>query len=349
MDYLRLFFIAPGQRACALVALTVGLGMAVQPAQAKRPPVAPSASAPDTPVPDVDTNIDPYEPYNRFMFGVNDKIDRAILQPVAVGYTKVVPAPARTGISNVFANLNDLSSAANNLLRLDITRASTDLVRFGLNTTFGFGGLINLADATQMPNNKTTLGDTFASWGWKDSHYFVYPIYGPSTVRDSVGLTISQVAFPPEYALLRTAHPGWYYGTTALKAVDKRVGYLTLTDGLDMAALDRYSYARDAYMSMRQSQIERGMQPLYPKETPDAAQNPDNAASTTSTVIDEPAAAFPAEVPSGHPEPVAAPPSDAADNGTAKDSVLSASAPAQTPTEVAPMPAAAPESPQKAP
>ena len=130
---------------------------------------------------------DPYEGYNRFMFKVNDTADRYVLTPVVRGYRAVTPSPVRTGVSNFYNNLRDVVSFGSNILRLDIKRASEDLVRVGINTTFGLGGLIDIAGAGEMPNNKNTLGDTFASWGWKNSNYFVYPLKGPSTVRDSVG------------------------------------------------------------------------------------------------------------------------------------------------------------------
>ena len=139
---------------------------------------------------------DPYEGYNRFMFGVNDRIDRHFLSPVARGYRAVTPRPVRSGIGNFFNNLRDIVSVGSNLLRLNISKAGSDLVRVGINTTFGFGGLIDIAGAAQMPNNKNTLGDTFASWGWKNSNYFVYPLLGPSTVRDALGNTIVSVYSP---------------------------------------------------------------------------------------------------------------------------------------------------------
>ena len=85
-------------------------------------------------------NHDPYEPYNRFMYRINDGIDRTVMTPVARGYQKVTPKPVQSGITNVFDNLRDVVSIGSNLLRLDIEKASTDLVRVGINTTFGLGG-----------------------------------------------------------------------------------------------------------------------------------------------------------------------------------------------------------------
>ena len=80
---------------------------------------------------------------------------------------KLPPQPVRTGISNFFNNLRDVVSFGSNILRLDIKRASEDLVRVGINTTFGLGGLIDIAGAGGIPDNKNTLGDTFATWAGK--------------------------------------------------------------------------------------------------------------------------------------------------------------------------------------
>ena len=179
-------------------------------------------------------NHDPYEPYNRFVYRINDGIDRTVMVPVARGYQKITPKPVQSGVTNFFDNLRDVVSLGSNILRLDAEKASTDLVRIGLNTTFGLGGLINIADAAQMPNNKNSLGDTFATWGWKNSNYFVYPLTGPSTVRDAVGDTVTRV-YTIEGALIDS--DGWGYALAALKGIDKRAQLLVYTDGLDMAAM----------------------------------------------------------------------------------------------------------------
>lgn len=199
-----------------------------------------------------DTNpADPYERYNRVMYKVNDTADRYVLSPVARGYRAVTPKPVRTGVSNFFNNLRDVVSFGSNLLRLDIKRASEDLVRVGINTTFGLGGLIDIADAGEMPNNKNTLGDTFASWGWKNSHYFVYPLTGSSTVRDSIGNTVVAV-YPVQNAVFPTT--AGRISATVANAVSTREGLLDLTDSLDAAAVDKYAYTRDMYMRLRAQQ-----------------------------------------------------------------------------------------------
>lgn len=194
---------------------------------------------------------DPYERYNRVMFKINDTADKYVLSPVARGYRAVTPKPVRTGVSNFFDNLRDVVSMGSNLLRLDIKRASEDFVRVGINSTFGLGGLINIADAGGVPNNKNTLGDTFASWGWKNSHYFVYPLTGPSTVRDSVGSTITNF-YPIDSALF--PKPAGRIALQGLKAANTREQYLDLTDSLNDAAIDKYAYTRDIFMKMRARQ-----------------------------------------------------------------------------------------------
>lgn len=227
----------------AVTLLFIGL-CAAQPASAERNPA------------------DPYEPYNRAVSKFNDKADQYVMAPVARGYRKVTPKPVRTGVSNFFNNLRDVVSFGSNVLRLDIKRAGEDLVRVGLNTTFGLGGLIDVAGAGGVPNNKNSLGDTMASWGWKNSNYFVVPLLGPSTVRDTLGNAVTTV-YPVKNAVFETTAGRWT--TTGLNAVSTREGLLDLTDGLEGAAIDKYSYTRDLYMRVRNQQT-GGKVPQSPDE-----------------------------------------------------------------------------------
>ena len=194
---------------------------------------------------------DPYEGYNRAVFKFNDKADQYVLAPVARGYRKITPKPVRTGVINFFNNLRDVVSFGSNVLRLDVKRASEDLVRVGINTTFGLGGLIDVAGAGGVPSNKNTLGDTFASWGWKNSNYFVVPLFGPSTVRDTIGNAVTTV-YPVKNAVFHTRAGRW--GTIGLQAINTREELLDLTDSLEGAAIDKYSYTRDLYMKVRSRQ-----------------------------------------------------------------------------------------------
>lgn len=195
---------------------------------------------------------DPYEKWNRKVDKLNDKADRYVMQPVARTYRKITPRPVQTAVSNVANNLRDVVSFGSNLLRGDMARAGNDFMRVSINTTFGLGGLINWADAAGMPNNKNNLGDTFATWGWKNSNYFVYPLLGPSTVRDSVGTTIVTAGSPNRWIIPHTATR---YSIAALSAVDTRAKLLDVTDSIGEAAIDPYTYKRDMYMAYRNKQV----------------------------------------------------------------------------------------------
>ncbi|KUM04263.1 VacJ family lipoprotein [Chromobacterium subtsugae] len=204
------------------------------------------ASAPATP-------YDPYEPYNRTMFKVNDTADQWVLRPLAQGYQKVVPSPVRTGVGNFFDNLKDVYSFAFNVLRAEPEKAANDFMRVAINSSFGLFGLIDIADQAGLKNNKTTLGDTLATWGWKSSNYFVLPFFGPSTVRDSAGLGASLAGPGPERLVYHNSREAIaFYG---VYGVSTRAKYLGVDGLLDTAAVDRYSYTRDVYMQLRAKQL----------------------------------------------------------------------------------------------
>ena len=116
-------------------------------------------------------------------------------------------------------------------------------VRTGVSNFFN-----NLRDVVSFGS---TLGDTFASWGWKNSNYFVVPLFGPSTVRDTIGNAVTTV-YPVKNAVFHTRAGRW--GTIGLQAINTRKELLDLTDSLEGAAIDKYSYTRDLYMKVRSRQ-----------------------------------------------------------------------------------------------
>ena len=194
---------------------------------------------------------DPYEKYNRAIFKFNDKADKYVMTPVTRGYRKITPKPVRNAIGNFFNNLRDVGSFGSNLLRGHFSKAGNDFMRVAVNSTFGLGGLIDIADAAGMPNNKNTFGDTLASWGWKNSNYLVLPLMGPSTVRDGVGAAIHTI-YSPVRAINDTPAR---YSIAGVGMVNTREQLLDVTDTLDEMALDKYVVTRNTYMNYRKKQI----------------------------------------------------------------------------------------------
>jgi len=191
---------------------------------------------------------DPLEPMNRAMYKFNDTVDTNIAQPIAKGYQKVTPTPVRTAISNFFSNLGDLGNIANNLLQLRITDATEDLMRVAMNSVFGVGGLIDIATPAGLPKHHQDFGLTMARWGVPSGPYLVLPVFGPSTIRDGVGRAVDV-----RFNLLNYIEPAVRNPMYIAQFISARSDLLGATDLLKQAALDPYSFVRDAYLQQRKS------------------------------------------------------------------------------------------------
>ena len=196
---------------------------------------------------------DPFESFNRSMYSFNEGVDKAVLKPVAQGYRAVTPQPVRAGVENFFNNLEDLWSSLNGVLQLRPKVAAEDFMRFGVNTVFGLGGVLDVASEMGIERHNEDLGKTLGRWGVPSGPYLVMPLFGPSTVRDATTITLENRYDPVaqiDPARARNA-------TTALRLVDTRSGLLRLGNLLDEAALDKYSFTRDAFLQRRRAEIFR--------------------------------------------------------------------------------------------
>ncbi|KND58341.1 Surface lipoprotein [Candidatus Paraburkholderia schumanniana] len=208
---------------------------------------------------------DPFESYNRTMFTINDKIDQYALKPVAKGYVFVVPEPVRNSVTNFFSNIGDVYIAANNLLQLKIADGVSDIMRVAINTLFGVGGLFDVATIAKLPKHAGDFGLTLGHYGVPSGPYVVLPLLGPSTVRDTSGLVVDYFDNPLTYVSL--ASVSWaLYG---VNLVNTRANLLGATDVFADAALDKYSFVRNAYLQRRQYLISGGE-----GETPDYSEAP---------------------------------------------------------------------------
>jgi phospholipid-binding lipoprotein MlaA len=190
---------------------------------------------------------DPWEGFNRTMFTVNDKLDQYALKPVAQGYQKVTPKPVRDSVTNFFSNIGDVYNVANNLLQLKIADGVSDLMRIVINTVFGVGGLFDVATLAKLPKHNQDLGLTLGHYGVPAGPYLVLPVFGPSTVRDAVGTAGDTFVNPITY--VNPAGLSW--GLYGLNLISTRANLLGATDLIEGAALDRYSFLRNAYLQRR--------------------------------------------------------------------------------------------------
>ena len=200
---------------------------------------------------------DPLEPVNRVIFSFNDKVDTYVLRPVAQTYVNIVPQLVRTGVSNVFGNVGDMFSAVNSLLQGKKEKLGNDLGRVLVNSTFGLGGIFDVAGYADVEKGNEDFGQTFGYWGIPAGPYLVIPFLGPSNIRDATGLVIQRYIDPVNQVTPDSAR----YELWGLRVIDARAGLLGTEDLVAGAALDRYTFIRSAYSQRRRSLIFDGKPP----------------------------------------------------------------------------------------
>jgi phospholipid-binding lipoprotein MlaA len=205
---------------------------------------------------------DPFEPFNREVSRLNEHVDAVVLRPAATVYRNAVPPLARTGVSNFFGNLSDAWSSVNSLLQFKLQNAAEDWMRFSFNTVFGFAGVLDIASEMNIERHREDFGQTLGRWGVPAGPYIVLPLLGSSTLRDTVALPVDWQGDPLYHVTPSTPRDSLY----GLRLVDVRSNLLTAGDVLEGAALDKYSFTRDAYLQKRRADIFEG---VFRKENPD--------------------------------------------------------------------------------
>jgi len=195
---------------------------------------------------------DPLEPFNRNISEFNESVDSMVLKPVATVYRDVTPDLVRTGVSNFFSNLGDVWSFINATLQLRPREASENFLRFGVNTAFGLGGVLDVASEMGIERTRLDFGQTLGRWGVPPGPYLVLPIFGPSSFRDAAGFGVEARGD----LVQGIDSTGTRNALTVLRAVETRANLLRATSMLEGASLDKYSFTRDVYLRRRQSQIE---------------------------------------------------------------------------------------------
>jgi phospholipid-binding lipoprotein MlaA len=194
---------------------------------------------------------DPLEPLNRQTYKFNEGVDNVVLKPVATLYREKVPSLVRTGVSNFFANLGDAWSAVNSLAQFHLQDAEENLARFQLNTMFGLFGIFDIASDASIERHREDFGQTLGRWGVPAGPYLVLPLLGPSTLRDTVALPVDW-----RFDIISSFQPVSLRNTAyGVRAIDTRSNLLRVSSVLEEAALDRYSFTRDAYLQRRRAEI----------------------------------------------------------------------------------------------
>lgn len=200
---------------------------------------------------------DPAEGFNRAMFAFNEGLDKAVIKPVAQGYESTVPAPARNGVANFFGNIADVAIGVNNVLQGKMPEAINDFGRVMVNTTLGILGFMDVATELGVEKHDEDFGQTFGRWGAPSGAYVVLPIFGPRNVRDAAGLVFDLTADPVgNFETVTTRNV-----LLATRLVSDRAALLPADKVIEEAALDKYSYIRDAYMQRRRNLVYDGSAP----------------------------------------------------------------------------------------
>lgn len=212
---------------------------------------------------------DPLEPMNRSISRFNESLDENVLKPVATGYKDVTPDLVQKGVRNVFNNLSDIWSTVNNGLQLKGRDTAESLMRSVVNTVFGIYGIFDVATPIGLERHPEDFGQTLGAWGVPDGPYVVLPLFGPSTLRDTAGMPVdTSVDYVRNLDHIPTRN-----SAMGVRIVDKRAALLDASNLLSEAAIDKYSFTRDAYLQFRRNQVFDG-NPPDEEDLPDPSAEP---------------------------------------------------------------------------
>jgi phospholipid-binding lipoprotein MlaA len=200
---------------------------------------------------------DPFESFNRSVSSFNDGLDNAVIKPVATVYKGITPNWMRTGVRNFFNNIQDVWSIVNNGLQGRGQDMGDGIGRVMLNTSFGLFGLIDIASDANIERHTTDFGMTLGRWGVGAGPYVVLPLLGPYTLREVGALPVDWNGdLVYQYSDQTTA-----LELTGLKIIDYRASLLGAGDVVEGAALDKYSFTRDAYLQRQRNKQYDGNPP----------------------------------------------------------------------------------------
>jgi phospholipid-binding lipoprotein MlaA len=206
--------------------------------------------------------------WNRRVFDFNEGFMRRVMRPISRGYQAVTPKFVREMLNRGFDNLEGPVIFANDVMQVDPCRAGRTLGRFLLNSTVGIAGLFDVAAEMGIPRHNTDFGETLGRYGVRSGSYFMLPVLGPSTARDTFGEVVD-TGLRPEIWLLGGFPSLAVSGGDGLSTYDIQVERL---DALRATSVDFYAALRSAYLMDRDARIEQlrsaGRCGLGRKQTP---------------------------------------------------------------------------------
>ena len=204
---------------------------------------------------------DCFEPINRGIFALNQGLDKIFFKPIAKGY-RYLPKPIRSGTSNALSNLSNVVTIPNNILQGQFKDAGINTLRFSINTTLGIAGIFDVASYYGLNKlDKEDYGQTLGTWGMKEGCYFVLPVLGPTTVRDTLGSMVNFSGGDAWYNVTianNTKHfeNSDYYYSRLTAGVDFRAKNLEAFKSLENNSLDLYASVRSLYLQDRKRKIQ---------------------------------------------------------------------------------------------
>ena len=206
-----------------------------------------------------------FEGASRAIFKFNMALDDIVLEPLAKGYNKL-PNPIKSGTSNFTSNIGTLLSIPNNVLQGNLKQLGHSVGSFAINTTVGVFGFLNPAEKIGLKPHKEDIGQTLGSYGIGPGCYFVLPIFGPTTARDSVGLLADTFVDPFAHITIRekellgvSGNSLDYYSVKGTTAIDFRADNDKNFESLENNSIDLYSSMKSIYLQDRQNKVKNSI------------------------------------------------------------------------------------------
>lgn len=207
-----------------------------------------------SPKPAPPLSSDPLEAQNREVHLTNRDIDRVFLRPTSNAYGTALPAPVRQGVGNFASNLNLPGMVLNDLLQFRIEDAGANTFRFLVNSTFGFGGLLDVATEAGLAERSTDFGETLYRWGAPEGNYVELPFVGPSTERHAVGRVVDTIINPVNL-VLPSPESGYATASGVAARFGDRYRLSDFVDSILYESEDSYAQARLLYLQNRRFKL----------------------------------------------------------------------------------------------